>query len=348
MKLYRLGKLPGFDAMTVFHAMAYLGVEGLVLVSPSEPIVTLGYFQDAKTGVDIEYCKKAGLGLMRREVGGGTTLLDDNQIFFQIILHKDNEIVRGDALDLYRKFSQPVINAYEALGVKVKFKEVNDLLTVDGNRKITGEGGANIGNSIVFVGGILMDFDTTTMSKVFPVPNEDYRKQILQTLENNVTSLKKELDHIPEREIVEEQLIYHFKEIFGPLEEGILSPDVLGKAKELEKIYTSEEFITRPRKVQSAIKIASGVHVYENRYKAIGGTIHVVLERKENRLGKLNLYGDFTFLPKEKLREMEEELSGVELEKDKLKDEIAKFIHKNNIDSPGVTPEDFVTAILGS
>lgn len=348
MKLYRLGKLPGFDSMTVFHAMAYLGIEGLVLVSPSEPIVTLGYFQDAKTGVDIEYCKKAGLGLMRREVGGGTTLLDENQIFFQIILHKDNEIVRGDALDLYRKFSQPVINAYEALGVKVKFKEVNDLLTVDGNKKITGEGGANIGDSIVFVGGILMDFDTATMSKVFPVPNEDYRKQILLTMENNVTSLKKELGYIPERSKVEEVLIKHFTEAFGPLEEGVLSADVLEKAKELEKIYTSEEFITRPRKGQPAIKIASDVYVYENRYKAIGGTIHVVLEKKENRVGKLNLNGDFTFLPKEKLRDMEVELSGIELQKDKLEDKIAKFIQKNDIDSPGVTPEDFVIAILGS
>lgn len=348
MKLYRLGKLPGFDSMTVFHAMAYLGVEGLVLVSPSEPIVTLGYFQDAKTGVDIEFCKKTGLGLMRREVGGGTTLLDENQIFFQIILHKDNEIVRGDALDLYREFSQPVINAYEDLGVKVRFKEVNDLLTVDGNRKITGEGGADIGDSIVFVGGILMDFDTNTMSKVFPVPNEEYRKQIMQTLENNVTSLKKELGYLPERTIVEEALIQHFEKSFGPLEEGILSPDVLEKARELEKIYTSEEFITRPRKEQTSIKIASGVHVYESRYKAVGGTIHVVLERKENRVGKLNLYGDFTFLPKEKLREMEEKLLGVELEKDKLKDEIAKFIHKNDIDSPGVTLEDFTKAILGS
>ncbi|PKM90170.1 MAG: biotin--protein ligase [Firmicutes bacterium HGW-Firmicutes-12] len=348
MNLYRLGKLPGFDAMTVFHAMAYLGVEGLVFVSPSDPIVTLGYFQDAKTGVDLDYCQRANLGVMRREVGGGTTLLDSNQIFFQIILHKDNEIARGDALDLYRKFSEPVIKAYGDLGVKVRFKEVNDLITVEGNKKITGEGGANIGESKVFVGGILLDFDTETMSKVFPVPNEEYRQQILQTLENNVTSLKKELGQIPSREFVENRLIHHFSELFGPLEEGSLNTEVLNKARELEKLYTSEEFISRKRKENTSIKIASGIHVYENRYKAVGGTIHSIIELKEKKLGKVNLYGDFTFLPKEKVRDLEEALVDVEMEKEQIKQVITLFIQKEKIDTPGVTPEDFATAIVGT
>jgi lipoate-protein ligase A len=348
MKLYRLGKLPGFDAMTVFHAMAYLGVEGLVLVSPSDPIVTLGYFQDAKTGVDLEYCHRVGLGVMRREVGGGTTLLDSNQIFFQIILHKDNEIARGDALDLYRKFSAPVIKAYGDLGIKVKFKEVNDLLTVEGNKKITGEGGANIGECKVFVGGILLDFDTETMSKVFPVPSEEYRQQILQTLESNVTSLKKELGQIPPRKMVEDLLIQHFSELFGPLEEESLSTEILNKARELERLYTSEEFISKKRKEQASIKIASGVHVYENRYKAVGGTIHSIIEMKDKKLGKVNLYGDFTFLPKEKLRDLEVALLDVELEKEQIQQVIEVFIQKEKVDTPGVTPEDFATAIVGT
>lgn len=348
MKLYRLGKLPGFDAMTVFHAMAYMGVEGLVLVSPRDPIVTLGYFQDAKTGVDREYCKRAGLGLMRREVGGGTTLLDSNQIFFQIILHKNNKEAYGDALDLYRKFSQPVIAAYGDMGVKVKFKEVNDLLTVDGNRKITGEGGANIGDSIVFVGGILMDFDTETMSKVFPVPNEEYRKQILQTLENNVTSLKKELGQIPPRELVEERLIHRFTELFGELDEGFLQPAVLNKARELESIYTSEDFIMKKRKGLKDIKIASGVHVHENRYKAVGGTIHSIIETTDKKLSRVNLYGDFTFLPKEKLKGLEDVLLGVEMEQEKIKKVIEVYIKEGKIDTPGVSPEDFAVAIVGN
>jgi len=347
MKLYRLGMLPGFDSMLVFHAMAYLGMEGFVLVSPCEPIVTLGYFQDMKTGVDRDYCRRHGLGLMRREVGGGTTLLDRNQIFYQVILKKNNSIIAGDALALYRKFSQPVIDVYADLGIKVRFKEVNDLLTVNGDRKITGEGGANIGDCIVFVGGILLDFDYDTMSRVFPAPNEDYRSQLFETLQKNVTSVKRELGYIPSREDVENSLVRHFQGIFGSFEEAQVTPDIWAKARELEAFYTSEDFLASKRREQTGFKIASGVHVYENRHKATGGTIHTVFEVQEDCLGKVNLYGDFTFLPKERIIDLENSLAGTRINREEILHKFNQFFKYNEVECPGITPEDFTQAVMG-
>ena len=37
MYLFDLGKLPGQQSMLVFHALARMGVEALVIVSPSAP-----------------------------------------------------------------------------------------------------------------------------------------------------------------------------------------------------------------------------------------------------------------------------------------------------------------------
>lgn len=346
MKLYRLGILPKFDSMLIFPALAYLGQEGFVLVSPQEPIVTLGYFQDYKTGVDMEFCRNKHIGVLRREVGGGTTLLDSNQIFFQIVLHKSNPAAQGDFLSLYRKFSQPVIDTYNELGVKVRFKEVNDLLTLESGRKITGEGGANIGDCVVFVGGILLDFDHDTMSRVFPAQNEEFRSQLLQSLQNNVTSLKRELESVPSREEVENCLLKNFEKMFGVFELAPLTEKIWQKKTELEALYTSEEFLQSQRREVKAVKIASGVNVVEKRHKAVGGSIHTITEIKDDRLNKVSIFGDFTFLPKEKLAALELFLQGVSLEREKVYQAVASFMDNHEINCPGVGPEDFTSAIL--
>ncbi|HZX46776.1 MAG TPA: lipoate--protein ligase [Clostridia bacterium] len=340
MKLYRLGELPKFDSMLVFHAMAYLGEEGFIVVSPQEPIATLGYFQDMNTSIDIDYCKKRGIGVMRREVGGGTTLLDRNQIFYQIVANRQNALIPGDTLALYRKFSQPAIDTYKELGINAKFKEVNDLITEEG-RKITGEGGANIGVSVVFVGGILLDFDYEAMSRVFPVKNEEYREQLLRSLKNNVTTVKRELGHIPPKQEIEEKLIKHFGKLIGPFEAAELPDEVWSKARELESYYTSDEFLNKRGRRQTGIKIASGTDMFEKRHKAVGGTIHAVFEVSEGLIGNVNLYGDFTFRPKEGLSSLEKGLLGLPLDKQQIQDKIEEFFAKGHADCPGVTPQDF-------
>ena len=344
MKLYRLGTLPKFDSMTAFHAMAYLGVEGLVIVSPDEPIVTVGYFQDLNSSADVKYCRDNGIGVMRREIGGGTTLLDRNQIFFQLILNKSRSLLPGDTYTQYRRFSQPAIDTYRELGINVRYKEVNDLIT-EGGRKITGEGGANIGVSLVFVGGILLDFNYEMMSRVFPVKSEEYRKQLLRSLSNNVTSVKRELGYIPEKKVIEDKLIGNFEKLTGPLEEGMLTDEIWAKARELEAIYTSEAFLGKKGREQKGFKISSRTNMFENRHKAVGA-IHAVFEVTEGLLGSVNLYGDFTFMPKEKLGGLEKELAGLPLDEERIKQKIQEYFDDENVDCPGVTPGDFASAFL--
>jgi hypothetical protein len=47
MLVFDLGRLPGQQSMLIFHALARIGVEALVLVPPKTPPVSIGYFQDA-------------------------------------------------------------------------------------------------------------------------------------------------------------------------------------------------------------------------------------------------------------------------------------------------------------
>jgi lipoate-protein ligase A len=117
---------------------------------------------------------------MRREVGGGATYLDENQIFYQLIWKKDNPKFPKAIDEIYPWFSQAPVETYGAFGIEAEFRVVNDILT-RGGRKIAGEGGGNIGDCMVFVGGILLDFDYRAMSRILKVPDEKFRDKVYKT-----------------------------------------------------------------------------------------------------------------------------------------------------------------------
>ncbi len=82
MKLYNLGKVPWQETQLIYHALAHLGRESLVLVSPASPYVCIGYHQDVTHEIDIDFCRENNIPIFRREVGGGAVFLDGGQLFF--------------------------------------------------------------------------------------------------------------------------------------------------------------------------------------------------------------------------------------------------------------------------
>ena len=261
MLFFDLGKLPGQQSMVVFHALARMGIEALVVVSPSRPLTSIGYFQDAEQEVDLPYCRQAGIPFMRREVGGGATYLDENQIFYQLIWKKDNPKFPKPIHDIYPWFSEAPVETYRAFGIETEFRSVNDIITKQG-RKIAGEGGGNIGECMVFVGGILLDFDYQAMSRILKVPDEKLRDKVYKTMEENLTTMKRELGMIPSRGEVVAVLKEEFEKRVGKFTPTSLSPDILEKMRQIEGWMASEEFLLKktPRN-PTGVKIREGVEV---------------------------------------------------------------------------------------
>ena len=93
MDLYNLGKIPWEESQLIYHSLALLGREALSLVSPASPYVCIGYHQDVEQEVDLEFCSRNNIPVFRREVGGGAVFLDGQQLFFQLILKRENPII---------------------------------------------------------------------------------------------------------------------------------------------------------------------------------------------------------------------------------------------------------------
>jgi lipoate-protein ligase A len=346
MLFFDLGKLPGQQSMVTFHALARMGIEGLIIVSPKIPLVSIGYFQDAPQEVDLQYCRESGIPYMRREVGGGATYLDENQIFYQLIWKKDNPRFPKAIDEIYPWFSQAPIEAYRTFGIEAEFRVVNDIVTKAG-RKIAGEGGGNIGDCMVFVGGILLDFDYQAMSRILKVPDEKFRDKVYKTMEENLTTMKRELGMVPRREDVISVLKERFEKRVGRLEGASLTPEVMEKMTQLESWMTSEEFLLKktPR-IPNGVKIREGVEVLYGLHKARGGLIRTIEEVSEERIEDITISGDFTLFPKEQLMGLEESLEKVSLEEEKIIERVETYYEEKKVESPGVDSKDFAQTIL--
>ncbi len=346
MFLFDLGKLPGQQSMLIFHALARMDIEALVLVSPSSPLVSIGYFQDAEREVDLFYCRQAGIPFMRREVGGGATFLDENQIFYQLIWKRDNPRFPKVIQDTFPWFSEAPVETYRAFGVQAEYRAINDIITREG-RKIAGEGGGNIEDSLVFVGGILLDFDYRAMSKILKVPDEKFRDKIFKTMEENLTTMKKELGTLPPRDEVVAVLKEKFEQRVGRLDRASLNSEIIQKMKALELSMTSDEFLHKKTpKIPKGVKIREGVEIFYGLHKAKGGLIRTAEEIAEGRIHEIAISGDFTFLPKEGLTGLEKSLEQVPVKESRITERVENYYRENKIESPGVESQDFAASIL--
>jgi len=346
MYLFDLGKLPGQQSMLAFHALARMGIEALVIVSPKNPLASIGYFQDAAQEVDLKYCRESRIPFMRREVGGGATYLDENQIFYQLIWKKDNPKFPRAIDEIYPWFSQAPVETYRAFGIEAEFRVVNDIIT-RGGKKIAGEGGGNIGDCMVFVGGILLDFDYRAMSKILKVPDEKFRGKVYKTMEENLTTMKRELGMIPSREEVIAVLKEKFEQRVGKTTPAPLNSEILEKMGQIETWMTSDEFLLKktPR-IPIGVKIREGVEVVYGLHKARGGLIRTAEAISEERIEDITISGDFTFFPKEQLVGLEESLEKVSLEEEQITESVEAYYEEKEIESPGVESSDIAQTIL--
>lgn len=345
MKLYRLESVPWRDSQLLYHALPRLGREGLILLAPATPYVCIGYFQDVDQEVDVAYCRERQIPVFRREVGGGAVYLDGEQLFFQLVIHRDNPLIPdGGKLAFYRKFLQAPIQSYRALGIPAEYREVNDI--VANGRKVSGCGVAEIEDCYVLVGNLIVDFDYETMARVLKVPDEKFRDKVYKTMRENLSTMKREIAPVPRREELWSLLADNFIEILGPLKE---QTEVDGawraKADEVATRLMSDEWLYHRRRRQAGrdVRVRAGVKVLERMHKAPGGLIRAVLEVREGVLATVSISGDFFFHPKDRLGDLEMALAGVPLEE--VEHTVLRFYEECGIESPGVTPHDIAQVL---
>jgi lipoate---protein ligase len=344
MRLYNLGKVPWQESQLIYHALAELGWEALSLVSPATPYVCIGFHQDVEQEVDLSYCNAENIPVFRRDVGGGAVYLDGDQLFFHLILHKDHPEVPKNKEAFYRKFLQPIINVYRLIGIPAAYKPVNDVLA--GTRKISGTGVGEIGDCIVFVGNLIVDFNYEEMSKVLRVPDEKFRDKIHKTLKENLTTIRGELGEKEANRWDEGTLnglmAEEFQKILGPMTPCQKDSVLQAKMDELGAHLMSEEWLfQRGKQIPGReVKIRAGLNVIQKAHKAPGGLIRADYEMKERRIKGVSVSGDFFCFPRTGIRRLERRLEDQPAEQ--IESVLNAVYSEDQIETPGITVQDWL------
>lgn len=259
MKLFRIKPLDGVNSLSVFHAAAKLGIECIIVTSPNSTFVSTGYFDNARLLLDGNRLAAGKIKVFRRKIGGGTVLLDSDQVFYQVVLKRNSPILPKVVKNAYRKFSKPPIKAFKRLGVNVEYRPINDLVVTESQEKISGQGAGVVEDSFVFAGNILIDFNHQLMADIVNVPDEK-RTGLVEMLRKNVTSLAKVLGEKPDKEEVATVLAESFLQEYPDLEEAEPPDKLFRVMNELSDEMTADDYVYEERgRTHDKIKIREDV-----------------------------------------------------------------------------------------
>lgn len=262
MDIYNLGMVSWWESQCYYHALAYLGREGIVICRPDKPYVCLGLHDDLEQEIDQEYCRRANLPLLRRETGGGVVYLDSRQIFYQVVLHRENRLLPMKRDKFFLKVLQPAIDVCRFFGIEAEWAPPADIKA--GGRKCSGNGAGDIGHGVAYVGNLMMDFDFDTMSRVLKVPAPLYQSFFSRAMRDNMLTLA---GHVDESNIsdVASGLRAGFEKVFGTLNDRSVDQDVKETARALRDRLTSEEWLNLQgrRSRLRKIKVTEGLFLQE-------------------------------------------------------------------------------------
>lgn len=263
MDLYNLGPVSWIESQSLYHALALLDREGLIICYPDSPYVCLGLHDDLEHEIDQYFCKKEGIPLLRRETGGGVVYLDQHQIFYQLVLRRDNPLLPLRRQQFYKKMLKPAISFCRSIGIPAELKPPADL-AVQG-RKCSGNACGDIEGCVAYVGNLLLEFDFLTMSRVLRVPNDNFRRHLHLAMRKNMTTLadwgKQALDYY----CLAGGLISGFTREIGNLTPCRVDRELKETAERVGKRLTSTEWLRIPgrRPAQRKVKIAEGIYLSE-------------------------------------------------------------------------------------
>ncbi len=356
LSVIELGGVDGLVMTNAFVALAESVNRGergdtLVICHPSAPFANAGVHQEVEREISLEYCRRRGIQVVRRVIGGGAIADGPWEEDYFHITPLDSDITRGSIQDYYVRMLEPVRRALLRLGVRAERQGLNDLAV--GGRKISANGAVDIEGARVLTGDVLMDLNVDMMSSILRVPDEKFRDKVAGSMAGYLTSIREQTGAEADRARVAEALAAEFSYDYGGMERSSLSSAERERVDELVEERGRDDWIFERREMHRAIgdverrivKIREGMFLCRHDWKG-QKLVRVTVLVDNGVISDITISGDFFSLPVEwRISRLEDALKGVRAAKRDVENAAAALLRGDGVTMIGASARDIATAV---
>lgn len=147
------------------------------------PTVVMGRNQTAHTEVNLPFCHREGIDVVRRKSGGGAIYADRGNIMWSLITGA------GAVEGIFKEYASAVANALCALGAQAEVTGRNDIHLACGG-KICGNAFYHLPDRNIAHGTMLYDTDTRLMQNALSPPAVKLQAKGVKSVQSRIALLK--------------------------------------------------------------------------------------------------------------------------------------------------------------
>ncbi len=276
--------------------------EEIFLLYVNAPSIIVGRFQNTLAEINLDYVNENNIKVVRRMSGGGAVYHDLGNLNFSFHTLSGTD----DFMD-FSKFTQPVVDLLNSLGVPARLEGRNDLL-VEG-KKFSGNAKFARNGKMIQHGTILINSEMKVLGEALKINPLKFRDKAVKSVRARVANL---IDYLPEGTTV------------GTIK-GLLIGRILknaGNAGEIHQLSAEEiEGIEKLAKDKYSTWDwnfgSSPAYNFNKAVKLPAGFIEVHLDVKRGIVQKAKIFGDF--FASRPIEELEEELVGKKHETENIR-----------------------------
>ncbi|PEF37695.1 lipoate--protein ligase [Bacillus sp. AFS094228] len=283
------------------YALKHLNIdETYLLFYINRPSIIIGRNQNTIEEINSDYVDEKGITVVRRLSGGGAVYHDLGNLNFSFITKDD-----GDSFHNFKKFTQPVVETLEKLGIHAELSGRNDILAE--GKKISGNAMFSTKGRMFSHGTLLFQSEMDHIVSALKVKKDKIESKGIKSIRSRVGNIA---DFLKEPMSVEEFRSFLLQNIFketGKVTEYVLTETDWEKIHEIsEDRYQNWEWNYGK----------SPKFNLQNSHRFPVGSVDIRLEVNRGIIENCKIYGDFFGVGE--VADIEQKLTGTRYDKEAI------------------------------